>query len=322
MPVSTDLLDRYLHAVKFWLPKAQQQDILAELAEDLHSQIDDRETALGRPLTEDELAGILRRRGSPLRVASGYLPEQRLIHPAMVPAYRLVLQIVLLWVLLPLFVIVFAGPLLTSTHPERVVLQFFVEAVRTAFTVAGIVTLVFAVLDRYHGVQAVDRWEPRKLPRVQAAQDTASRWNYFAGGIFGMLAAGCWVWLFWQRTGFDFPGGPRITPGPVWSYIYAPVLALTLTSASADLLAFLHPCWGTVRSRVRIGIDACFLAIAILLLTAGDWVRVSDAPANVTAWINLSVQITLIATAVIVAGDALLELRRILRTPRVRTAAA
>ena len=29
----TDLLDRYLNAVKFWLPKPQQHDIIAELAE-------------------------------------------------------------------------------------------------------------------------------------------------------------------------------------------------------------------------------------------------------------------------------------------------
>jgi hypothetical protein len=26
-----ELPDRYLHAVKFWLPKAQKQDIIAEL---------------------------------------------------------------------------------------------------------------------------------------------------------------------------------------------------------------------------------------------------------------------------------------------------
>lgn len=47
-----ELLDRYLQAVRFWLPKAQQQDIIAELSSDLHSQIEDRETELGRPLNE------------------------------------------------------------------------------------------------------------------------------------------------------------------------------------------------------------------------------------------------------------------------------
>src|SRR5438309_9276370 len=35
-----ELLDRYLQAVRFWLPKAQQEDIIAELSSDLRSQID------------------------------------------------------------------------------------------------------------------------------------------------------------------------------------------------------------------------------------------------------------------------------------------
>ena len=56
-----ELLDRYLQAVRFWLPKAQQQDIIAELSSDLHSQIEDRETELGRPLNEAELEAILKK---------------------------------------------------------------------------------------------------------------------------------------------------------------------------------------------------------------------------------------------------------------------
>jgi hypothetical protein len=30
-----ELLERYLQAVKFWLPKKQKQDIIAELSEDI-----------------------------------------------------------------------------------------------------------------------------------------------------------------------------------------------------------------------------------------------------------------------------------------------
>ena len=43
---NTDLIDRYLHAVKFWLPKAQQADIVAEIGEDLQSLVEEREAAL------------------------------------------------------------------------------------------------------------------------------------------------------------------------------------------------------------------------------------------------------------------------------------
>src|SRR5262245_42346979 len=113
----TDLLDRYLNAVKLLLPRHQQTDIVTEIAQDLHAPVEDRESQLGRPLAEGDVVDLLKRRGSPVRVVSGYVPEQRLINPAMLPLYRLVLKIVLLWVLAPLFGIVFVRPLIESGHP-------------------------------------------------------------------------------------------------------------------------------------------------------------------------------------------------------------
>ena len=59
-----DLLERYLQAVKFFLPRPHQDDIVRELSEN-RIQIEDREEQLGRPLTEDEQADILRRHGHP-----------------------------------------------------------------------------------------------------------------------------------------------------------------------------------------------------------------------------------------------------------------
>jgi hypothetical protein len=76
-----ELVDRYLQAVEFWLPKRQRQDIIAELSEDLRSQIEEQETALGRKLKDEEVEAILKRRGSPLAVASRYLPQRYLIGP-------------------------------------------------------------------------------------------------------------------------------------------------------------------------------------------------------------------------------------------------
>ena len=43
-----DLIERYLHAVKGHLPLKQQDDVVAELAEDLRSRVDERESELGR----------------------------------------------------------------------------------------------------------------------------------------------------------------------------------------------------------------------------------------------------------------------------------
>lgn len=60
-----ELLDRYLQAVGFWLPQPQKRDIIAELGEDIRSQIEEKQNELGRNLDDAELEAILKRRGPP-----------------------------------------------------------------------------------------------------------------------------------------------------------------------------------------------------------------------------------------------------------------
>jgi hypothetical protein len=329
MPTTnTDLIDRYLHAVKFWLPKAQQADIVAEIGEDLQSLVEEREAALGHTLDEDDVAVILKKRGSPLKVASSYLPQQRLINPAMLPVYRLVLKIVLCWVFVPLFAFVFLGPVLAFAHPGEMLLRCLVEYWRAAFMTVGMVTTVFALLDRYQvKFKHADDWNPRKLPRVPGTQDTMTRWNHLAGFIFGFAAAAFWVSLMWQRSEFSFSGGTRLIVGPVWKQIYWPVLGLTLVSAFFDLLSSLSPRWTRVRSRVRIGIDVCGLVIVAALLKAGNFVEISGGNfsaadlANKVAWINGMIDWTVIAAGVITIFDAAGAARFLLRGKRAKPAA-
>jgi hypothetical protein len=161
-----ELLDRYLQAVRFWLPKAQQQDIIAELSSDLHSQIEDRETELGRPLNEAELEAILKKSGNPILVASSYRPPTQLIGPALFPIYQFVLKVVLLWILLPVFLFI-VGPsiVLTSAHRTLAMLQTFGDWVRAEIFAAAIITIVFAVLERTQArLKLVDKWDIRSLP--------------------------------------------------------------------------------------------------------------------------------------------------------------
>src|SRR5258708_32042664 len=90
-----ELLDRYLQAIEFWLPKRQRQDIIAELSEDLRSQVEEKETELGRKLEDAEVEAILKRCGSPLEGASRYRRQQHLIGPTMFPIYRFILAVLL-----------------------------------------------------------------------------------------------------------------------------------------------------------------------------------------------------------------------------------
>src|SRR5215813_6375662 len=115
------LLDRYLHSVRFWLPKTEQQDIVRELSEDIRSEIEEKERASGRKLTEPEIEDLLKQRGSPYKVASRYLPQRYLIGPAFFPLYATVLKAIALFYLVPwmaawLFMAIFL-PHYRAAHP-------------------------------------------------------------------------------------------------------------------------------------------------------------------------------------------------------------
>src|ERR1700722_10347416 len=96
-----ELVDRYLHAIEFWLPNQQKHDISAELSEEIHAQVVEQAAALGRPLKREEMEALLKRFGAPLTVAQRYLPQESLIGPTLFPIYRFVVKIIALWLLLP-----------------------------------------------------------------------------------------------------------------------------------------------------------------------------------------------------------------------------
>src|SRR5271163_4374234 len=95
-----NLLDRYLQAVKKHLPWQRQDDILAELRANLESQLEDKESELGRPLTKDEAEAWLKQIGAPMQVAARYQPQQYLIGPSLFPIYLYVLKFASLLALL------------------------------------------------------------------------------------------------------------------------------------------------------------------------------------------------------------------------------
>src|SRR6478609_2308097 len=158
-----ELLDRYIQAVRFWLPKAQQNDIIAELGDDIRSQIEDKESALGRPINEDELVAVLEQTGHPMRVAARYQPQQSLIGPALFPIYKFVLKMVSIFYLVP-WVLVWIGlvvfvPSHRAENPALTVLGGWASLWHTAFIFFGIITLVFAVVERFQSnVSGVLKW--------------------------------------------------------------------------------------------------------------------------------------------------------------------
>src|SRR5271154_686212 len=167
-----ELVDRYLHAVKFWLPRNQKDDIIAELSEDLRSQIEEKESGLGRKLDSAEVEPILQRCGSPMAVAQRYLPQRSLIGPALFPIYSVVIRALVFYFLLPWLLlwmgITIFSPDFRADHPGAALFAsldpWWLACTYSLF----FCTLAFALLDRSQArSHLVNTWNPRSLPAVR-----------------------------------------------------------------------------------------------------------------------------------------------------------
>jgi hypothetical protein len=259
-----ELLDRYLQAIEFWLPKRQRQDIIAELSEDLRAQIEEKETELGRKLQDAEVEAILKRCGAPLEVASRYRPQQYLIGPALFPVYRFVLAVSLIGCVVPRFLIWLAFLLVDPAHRGYLHMEnMWVTVLYFAF----FTTMAFAIVER-SGVklEALNTWSPRKLPPVR----DPNRISRF-GSLFEIAAAMVFnVWfvgIFWPRPAIDFYG-VRITIAPVWQVFFWSFLFLAAANVAIAGVNLFRPYWTPRRASLRLLFDGLGAGLFCWLLKA------------------------------------------------------
>lgn len=316
-----ELVDRYLYAVRSGLPKGQQDDIIAELAEDIRSEIEDLESGLGRPVNDSEVVEVLKHRGHPATVAGRYLAKQYLIGPALYPIYRLVLKLVVLWVLVPVFLLVVAPiALATAVHPSQTLIKTLWDLAMSAVFTLGVITLVFAIMERYPvDTKPFEKWDPRKLPRVpKSPPDVRSTPRATAiAEIAASLICGT-LFVAWFRTTFDL-GEVHVTLSPIWRSLYWPFLAFMLSGILKGWVSLTWPERVRLRFAIRVAVNVGTVILAAILLNAGTWVELT-APtlpagnmAEAVKWTNWGIKLCLIMAIVVAAGDAIPEAFRIFR---------
>ncbi|MGH9773440.1 MAG: hypothetical protein ACRD50_00655 [Candidatus Acidiferrales bacterium] len=260
-----DLLGRYLQAVRFWLPRAKQDDIVAELSEDIRSQIEEREKKLGSKLSEAEIGELLKKRGRPMLVANQFLPQQSLIGPVLFPIYKFVLKIVILFYLLPIAILFHLVPWLLawrgfmsydtvsrSMHSVGDSLAGTWESFWVAALIAvGVVTIVFAVLERMQ-VQnkLLEDWDPSKLRPVRDPNRIPRASSIVELGV-NVVFVGWWVNGMWSQTIFEH-SGVRIVFGPVWQYFFWAFLLLALGNIALAAVNLFRPYWTRLRGSIRL----------------------------------------------------------------------
>ena len=319
-PPANELLRRYLHAVRFWLPAAQQDDILAEVVEDIRSKIEEREAELGRKLNETEVAAVLKQRGRPMLVASSYLPQEVLVTPALYPAYRFVVKLVVLWILLPSYLVI-VGPMAAraATNPVLAWSATLWGLCMASIFALGAVTLAFAIMQRFPQ-RAVYDWDPRQLPPVPAksATDPAVVPRYLAVAeiVMGIIAGVAWVYIMRYHSVLDV-GDIRISPTFVWQGLFWPILVASVSGVFSGAAGLLWRSTPKVHSSVRLASDGLNVIIIAILLNASSWVQVTAAAMqtkaleDTTKAIDFGVWITLIVLGIVVIADGFQEARRI-----------
>ena len=288
-----DLVERYLQAVKFWLPKAQREDIAAELSEELHARIEELESELGHALHEDEIVAILRQSGAPVLVANRYQPQRSLIGPVLFPSYLFVLKITAICYLVPwLFMLVGAFRLVPQAWQWS---DVFGHIVSSAFISFSVITMVFAGIERLqHKFPGGKRkglymaqWDPRKLPPLRDARRiprSSSIADVVANLVFAIwLASGVWGAIILSLSGLRFGFSDQ------WKIFYWANLVLALANVTVAVFNLYKPYWTRPRILLRLGLDCTASALFCWLLKADLLTSISApslAPARAAAIVH------------------------------------
>ncbi len=310
-----ELVERYLQSVRFWLPKnPRREDLLAELGEDLRSQIEAKEEELGRPLGQTEVSAILKACGNPMVVGSRLAPSRYLIGPTLFPIYLFVLKMVLLCILLPVFIFIL-GPInfANSGGDLGQAIGATIQGLWSGgFTAAGVITLVFAILERTGAAAKWDcKWDPAKLPplekhpRKTSFAQTVSELFF---NVFGIV----WLLLIPQHPFMVLgPAAAFLHPGPIWQKFYWAIVLVAAFAALRLVIILARPQW-TLWPLVGQAMQGAFVLVLLKYLLAAvgqipsaNWypfVTLADSVKNsahfisIAAVVNVSILIALLAT--------------------------
>ena len=261
----TPLIDRYLHNVRLSLSSPRRDDIVRELAEDIRTQVADREAGLGRDLTEAEQDAVLKQFGHPLALATRYGPQRHVIGPALFPVYWMALKIALGGAL-AVNVAIAIAMLATGTPANRALGHLASFPFTIAVMVFGWVTLVFALLDLNLPRLMEHAWADMKGLVLPPAEGKGRRWTLLAE------IAGSTVFLLWwlsipQSPFLVFgPAASFLSLAPIWRQLYVPIAVMWLASLVVLWAVLLRPDWARARTIGRFLGDFVSLVLAVILL--------------------------------------------------------
>ena len=320
MNPTSDLLARYLQAIGDHLPAATRDDVLAELRANLQAQLDDRAEELTRPLTDADIAAVLKEHGRPIVVAARYLPQQYLIGPTIFPYYLMTLRKAAPFALLIIFLANCSNILFVHTMPELIagILRALGQVIPDLFIFAAWITAAFVIAEyvyiHNHAKPLCVTWDPTKLPPIKTHTKGRTPASRIADFIFHCL---------WMIYIFEIPHhlflilGPgelyfrkfSVTFAPIWHTFYVLLLVLLFVQLITKLLA-LRPSYDRFQSvfdlvTKLVGVvSTAFLASMKVYFVATSPSTDRVALAAVNHWLGISFRIVLIIVVLQLLIDA------------------
>ncbi|MBV9277559.1 MAG: hypothetical protein JOZ97_04900 [Candidatus Eremiobacteraeota bacterium] len=323
------LLDRYLAAVRRSLPSGHEDDVLAEIGDDLQSQAEAKEAHLGRPLTLDEESAMLKSYGNPRLVASRYGTAHYLIGPTFFPFYWYTLRIVLIIAL----VTVFFSIAMVPGGPLQSVGYMWGALWTTFFSVVGAVTVIFVVLEyiqrRFGRDVGIGAWNPRKLP---PAHGSAVPLSQSIAELVISIAIMLWLLAIpWTRHAiFSFALGPAsnepfalpLQLNPILQQMVLPIFVLYALTAALNIANIIQPERLALRAYVRAAMSGAYCIIALLLVSVRNLITLSSSAhpigkvVLVAHWLNVTAHWTFAAVAIASLITAYCDLRQLRRSSK------
>ncbi len=270
-----ELIERYLQAVKFSLPKGQRDDIVSELRDSILSQIEEKEAVLGRPLNEDEEVELLKKLGSPMHLASNYGRQPNLIGGSMFPIYLKVLK----WALGIAFLVhaVTSIAMAAAGKPFLESLAVLFRLPGVALTVFAWVTLIFATMEFFGAkFRLSDCWDPRRLPPLVKDTPRKSRFELIAQLVMQIIFGVWWLaGLHYQYLIFG-PGMAFLRFGPVFQTIYPLFVVMLVVDVSLTSAMIVWPQWKQGRAVTRVVMSGLGLVVLYFLISAPELFVAAD----------------------------------------------
>ncbi|HJV40313.1 HAAS signaling domain-containing protein [Caulobacter sp.] len=306
----SDLVDRYLGAVAALLPKAQRQDIVAELRDLILNRVEDLEAERGRPLDKREMEDLLREIGHPIAVAGRYGPARALVGPEIYPFWLFGVKALL--AIAALAAVIPAGVALITAHGDaRLVLRIVQDFIPTALSLIGAATLIAAAIERgWIKADGFRNWKVSDLPRVPDGKGLFLKSRF--DGLFELVATS--LFIAWWTGVVRFPIGPVIQSergevilavSPVFRQLYWPILALALVQVVSSLSLVAKPGWTVVRNLAEIVGSVGGVALAWVLWRAQPLVTVLAPDASPAGLANLQRSLDLTFQVIIVVAIAI-----------------